>query len=95
VKLYVWDLEKNTKLIKERNISFEKILQAIEDGALIDVVDHPNIKKYPRQRCLIVNYEGYCYMVPFIENEKERVLKTVIPSRKLTKFYLQGASDDL
>jgi uncharacterized DUF497 family protein len=36
VKLFVWDLEKNKKLIRERGISFEKIIQAIEDGALID-----------------------------------------------------------
>jgi len=30
------------------------------------------------------------YLVPFVENGKEVFLKTIIPSRKATKFYLKG-----
>ena len=50
--------------------------------------EHPNKEKYPRQRVLVVNVEGYAYLVPFVEDEIEVFLKTIIPSRKATKSYL-------
>jgi hypothetical protein len=56
-------------------------------------VDHPNKKKYPNQRILIVDVSGYAYMVPFIKDDNEYFLKTIIPSRKATKKYLGGQND--
>ena len=35
--------------------------------------------------------EGYAYVVPFVEDEVEVFLKTIIPSRKATRNYLGGA----
>jgi len=32
--------------------------------------------------------ENYIYIVPFVEEKKYMFLKTIIPSRKLTKEYL-------
>lgn len=32
---------------------------------------------------------NYAYLVPCVENEKEYFLKTIIPSRKATKKYLE------
>jgi len=32
--------------------------------------------------------DGYAYLVPYVENEEEIFLKTIIPSRKATKRYL-------
>ena len=32
--------------------------------------------------------ENYIYLCPFIENDNEIFLKTIYPSRKLTKIYL-------
>ncbi len=55
--------------------------------------DHPNKKKYPNQRILIIDVEGYAYLVPCVINENECFLKTIIPSRKATKTYLGGKDD--
>jgi hypothetical protein len=55
----------------------------------LDVVKHPNPAKYPKQRMFIVNIENYAYLVPFVENETEFFLKTIIPSRKATKKYIE------
>ena len=40
----------------------------------------------------MLNYSAgtnYAYLVPFIESEKEIFLKTIIPSKKATKKYLE------
>ncbi len=36
----------------------------------------------------VVAVEGDAYLVPYVEDDKEIFLKTVIPSRKATKRYL-------
>lgn len=36
----------------------------------------------------IVAIDGYEYLVPYVENDSEIFLKTVIPSRKATRDYL-------
>jgi predicted DNA binding CopG/RHH family protein len=41
--------------------------------------------KYPNQRIFIIDIEDYIYLVPFVEDEKSMFLKTIIPSRKMTK----------
>jgi hypothetical protein len=61
---------------------------AIISDKLLDVIDHPNQEKYPNQRIFIVEINHYVYLVPFVENDQEFFLKTVIPSRKMTKQYL-------
>jgi hypothetical protein len=39
---------------------------------------------------MIVDVEGYAYLVPYVIEENECFLKTIIPSRKATKKYLGG-----
>jgi uncharacterized DUF497 family protein len=85
---YKWNHEKNEKLKAERGISFEEVILHIERGDLVDVIEHPNPSKYPNQRMLIVKIGDYAYLVPFIEDEEGRFLKTIIPSRKATREYL-------
>lgn len=94
MKYFAWDTEKNEKLKKERNISFERVLLHIERGDLLDVLDHPNPKKYSDQRIFVVQIEGYVYVVPFSEDESQIVLKTIFPSRKLTRRYLHEKGED-
>lgn len=86
--VYRWDPSKNDRLIQERRISFEEVLLAIEQGHLVDVIENPNQEKYRGQRAFVVEIWGYVYLVPFIERGEEIFLKTIIPSRKLTKRYL-------
>ena len=83
-----WNAEKNQTLMKERGVSFEDIVFSIQQGDLLDDLSHPNKDKYPNQRLLVINVEGYAHLVPYVENEEEIFLKTIIPSRKATKKYL-------
>ena len=85
-----WSTSKNQQLIDERGISFERVVSAIEQGGLLDVVEHPNRRRYPGQRIYVVEIEGYVHLVPFVtEADGTRFLKTIIPSRKATRGYLR------
>lgn len=89
---FAWSLEKNEELIKERGISFERVIQHIENKRVLDVIQHPNTSKYPSQRMFILEIDNYAYLVPFVENNSEIFLKTIIPSRKATRKYLEVKS---
>jgi hypothetical protein len=52
------------------------------------------LDKYPNQKMLIVNINNYAYIVPFVRDEKYIFLKTIIPSRKMTKKYLKGENSE-
>jgi hypothetical protein len=94
MKPFRWSPGKNETLGISWGISFESIVVAIESGGLLDILAHPNQAKYPRQRILVVAVNGYVYLVPFVEDNASFFLKTVIPSRKATKVYLnQGELD--
>lgn len=94
MKPYRWSPEKNDLLKAERGLSFESIVVAIESGGLLDILVHPNTQKYPRQRVLVVTHDDYVYLVPFVEEESFFFLKTVIPSRKATRDYLNQGADN-
>jgi len=87
---YKWNHEKNERLKAERGLSFEQVILHIERGDLIDVIEHPNQSKYPNQQMLVVKIKDYAYLVPFVEDEEGKFLKTIIPSRKATREYLGG-----
>ena len=93
MKVIRWDLTKNEKLRSERGVSFEAVIAALERGNLLDDYIHPNQSKYPNQRLLVVQIEGYAYLVPYVETESEIFLKTIIPSRKATKQYLRRGDE--
>ena len=86
---FVWDEEKNSFLRDARGVSFEDILFHIGNGDLLDVIRHPNLKRYPNQLVMVVNVEGYAYLVPYVKDGGRRFLKTIIPSRRATKEYLE------
>lgn len=86
---FEFDTEKNTSLKQERGISFEEIILLIDEGHLLDVVEHPNKVRYPQQQIYVVDVGGYVYLVPFVRDENRIFLKTIYPSRKTTKEYLE------
>jgi len=88
MKYIDWNEEKNQFLKRERDISFEEVLLAIENSQILDIVKHPNQKRYQNQKIIIININNYAYLVPFVEDEEKIFLKTIIPSRKATKKYI-------
>jgi hypothetical protein len=60
----------------------------IERGEILDDYLHPNKQAYPGQRIMVISLANYAYLVPYVENEEELFLKTIIPSRKATQRYL-------
>ena len=92
MKQFDWDIEKNKKLIKERNISFEEVVVFIGQGRLLDVVDNPN-PRYGHQKMFVVDIGGYVYLVPFVETKEAYFLKTIFPSRRATGDYIEGGKE--
>lgn len=84
-----WSNEKNNWLKNERGISFENVKHYIENEEYLDIIEHPNKEKYPNQRIFVIDIDEYIYCVPFVENEVGIFLKTIFPSRILTKKYLK------
>ena len=91
MKYFSWSSEKNEQLREERGISFEEIVFHIENGDVLDLLEHPNQDRYPGQRIIVVAVNEYAYLVPNVESEHDVFLKTIIPSRKATKKYLGGS----
>ena len=85
-----WNTEKNKILAESRGITFEEIVNKISTGSKVIETDHPNKRKYPNQKIMIVDVDGYAYLVPYVLDKGEYFLKTIIPSRKATKIYLGG-----
>jgi hypothetical protein len=88
-KIIRYSLEKNEWLKAERNISFEDVILSIEEGNLLDDIEHPNKEKYAHQNIFIilVSIKDYVYLVPYVEDEESIFLKTIIPSRQMNKKY--------
>jgi len=82
-----WNEEKNQLLLIQRGLSFEMVLEKLEKGEMLGIEPHPNQEKYPNQRIFILELDEYICYVPYVENNEEIFLKTIIPSRKLHKKY--------
>ena len=81
----IWDNEKNSKLKKERNISFEEIESLILAKKYIEILKHP---KRIGQRVFVLPIKGYIHAVPFVlDDDNNIILKTAFPSRKFHKIY--------
>ncbi|MBI3559077.1 toxin [Candidatus Gottesmanbacteria bacterium] len=78
MKYFEWNREKNEILKIQREISFSEVVVAIEAGGLLDII----------QKMFVVNINNYVYLVPFAEGDEKYFLKTIFPSRKMTKKYL-------
>jgi uncharacterized DUF497 family protein len=84
-----WNSEKNNELKEKRNISFEIVVVQIENGNILDILEHPNKEKYRNQQVYVIEIDDYAYLVPFVKDGDKIFLKTIIPSRKATKKYLR------
>jgi len=87
--MFDWDENKNKSLKKGRGVTFEEIVFLIEHDGLLAVEDHPNQKKYPGQKIYVVCIDNYAFLVPFVEKDNRIFFKTIIPSRKATRKYIE------
>ncbi len=75
-----------------KGVSFEHIVEAIKNDKIITIIRHPNKKKYPNQKILLIEIQNYIYLVPGIETKNIVYLKTIFPSKKFTKKYIEERS---
>jgi hypothetical protein len=88
-RTFNFNIDKNKKLLADRGISFEQVILELNADRELAIVEHPNKTQYLKQKMFVIEIKNYVYAVPFIQ-EKENCffLKTIFPSRKLTKKYL-------
>lgn len=90
-----YSLEKNEILKEQRGVSFEDVILSIDDGNLLDDMEHPNKEKYPNPNMFIIliKIKDYVHIVPYVEDDNSIFLKTIIPSRKMNKKYNKKGVD--
>jgi hypothetical protein len=79
-----WSEAKNDWLKVNRGLSFEAVAHAIENGLIVDDIDHPS---RPNQRVLIVELENYLCAVPYVTDGDVKFLKTIYRNRRLAEKY--------
>ncbi|MEM6405550.1 MAG: DUF4258 domain-containing protein [Pseudomonadota bacterium] len=87
MKQIVWDEAKAAaiKANHARNIIFERCVIAIENGDILDDRENP---VRDGQRILVLEIDDYAYVIPYVEDQENIYLKTVYPSRKYTRKFL-------
>ena len=90
--IFDWDKNKNDQLKKSRSVCFEDAVNVIETKGFIEKRDHPNKKRYPNQKIILVLIKDYVYVIPCVEDESRIFFKTIFASRKETKKYLKDNS---
>jgi uncharacterized DUF497 family protein len=85
--LFEFNEEKNILLKKTRGVSFEDVIEIINNQGPVDDISHTKVI-YSHQRIFIVEIKGYTYSVPYIlKGRNVAFLKTLYPSRKFKKQY--------
>ena len=85
---FVWSEQKNEELKKHRGISFDQIVEVLNNDTILDVKQHPNKQKYPKQFLMYLKFKNYIWVVPFVYKNKNVIfLKTIFKSRKAKKEF--------
>ncbi|MDO8609980.1 MAG: toxin [bacterium] len=84
-----YNKEKNEMLKLKRGICFDEVCTIIKKEKVFKVINHPNQKKYPKQRIFLIKIKKYIYAIPFVEEDTYIFLKTVYPSHKYTIKYIK------
>ena len=83
LKKYRFNKEKDLKLLENRDIGFQKIIDAIMEGKTLDFKKHHNQNLYSHQHIIYVHIEDQVYAVPCVKEGKDGFfLKTIIPDSK-------------
>jgi uncharacterized DUF497 family protein len=89
---FAFDNDKNEVLSRRRGITFHMVIEAIAEKGILLNFDHPNQQKYPNQKVLVVDLDGYAYCVPYVIDGTTWFLKTIYPSRRF-KYLIKGEAD--
>ena len=87
--IFDWDPEKSAALLLQRGLCFEDVVAAAEDGRVLADIPHHNAEHFAHQRILVVEIAGYACGVPYVLEGEVRFLKTIYPSRALTRRYMK------
>lgn len=90
---FCFDAGKNEWLVKERNVTFEDVIEAISESGILADYDHPNQAKYPQQRIMVVSIREYAHCIPYTIDDDVIDMKTVYPSRKFQRL-LKGDKNE-
>jgi hypothetical protein len=85
-----WSPVKNAELKERYGFGFERVITALEEGALLDERAHPRPERYRHQRQLVVRIDNYAWVVSFVTDGEATFFKTMYPSRKANREYLRG-----
>ena len=86
---FAFDSRKNEVLRAKRGVTFPMVIEAIAEKGILADFAHPKQDKYPGQRVVVVELDGYAYCVPCLIEGDVWHLKTVYPSRRF-KHLLKG-----
>lgn len=85
-----WSETKNDVLKERYGFGFDRVVAAMEAGAVIGERAHPNPERYGHQWQIIVDIEGYVWVVSFVTDGETIFLKTMYPSRKANRDFKRG-----
>ena len=88
--MIAWSPTKNASLRERYGFGFERVLAAMDAGAVLGERAHPNPGRYGHQRQIIVEIEGYVWVVSFVTDGETIFFKTMYPSRKANREFLRG-----
>lgn len=82
---FVYDKAKAERLLKDRNIDMEEIVDLLSEGRYIQILENTS---RPEQNIFVMRYKGYVHAVPFLYDvEGRHIIKTAYPCRKLNKIF--------
>ncbi len=64
--IFDWTTDRDQQPREVRGVSFERVVSAIEQGGLLDVVQHPNQDRYAGQLIYILEVDGYAFRGRFV-----------------------------
>ena len=94
-KKYSFNIEKNAKLLKERKIGFERVIDALVNGRAFDIKKHPNQKDYPNQELIYVLIDEKVFVVPCVKESEDSIfIKTIFRCDKIQKQYFPDSEKE-
>jgi hypothetical protein len=86
---FQWNADKDRWLQAERQMSFARLVAAIQGEGLLDILGPSNPQRYPNQRRYVVFCEGYTWSLPAVIEGDTVFFKTAFRDRRLHRHYGQ------